>query len=158
MDKIGPVNIFTLACLVASICCFALAPFANNLGLLFLFAILYGSSGGAFMTYIPVCTASLFGVQTAASKLGVIYVSMISSASGILVTHMLCCRISCRLLSAPCSEPSLEANSSLQIPISRRMVGRRSLNTLRFGISAGECGPPDVSCSIGFDILVSGGK
>lgn len=76
MDRIGSVNVFALACAVASIVSFALAPFAHSTGLLFAFAVLYGMSGGAFMTYLPICTTSLFGIQTAASKLGIIYLSL----------------------------------------------------------------------------------
>ncbi|KAI9029196.1 major facilitator superfamily domain-containing protein [Hyaloraphidium curvatum] len=76
MDRIGGVNVFAMACGVGSITCFALAPFAKNVGLLFVFAILYGSTAGCFMSFIPACTAQIFGVQSAASKLGLIYMSL----------------------------------------------------------------------------------
>ncbi|KAI9027030.1 major facilitator superfamily domain-containing protein [Hyaloraphidium curvatum] len=76
MDRIGAVNVFALACAVAAISCFALAPFAKSEGLLFLFAILYGGSGGCFMIFPPTTTAHLFGVAETASKLGLIYLSL----------------------------------------------------------------------------------
>ncbi|RUP47217.1 major facilitator superfamily domain-containing protein [Jimgerdemannia flammicorona] len=74
-DRFGRVNTMFVCTLLAGLACLLLWTFANNLGVLMAFAVVYGGSGGGFISLFPVVTADVVGVKNLSNVLGAVYAS-----------------------------------------------------------------------------------
>ncbi|OZJ02607.1 hypothetical protein BZG36_04280 [Bifiguratus adelaidae] len=79
-DTFGRVNTMFTCTAIACISIFILWTFAHSLPVLIVFVIIYGTSGGGFISLYPVVTADVVGLAKLGTALGMVYSTNASGA------------------------------------------------------------------------------
>lgn len=69
-DKVGYLNVFVVCQLGSAVVCLVVWPFAETLGMLVSFSILFGMMAGSYISVLPPMVVSLFGGGSAVAVLG----------------------------------------------------------------------------------------
>ncbi|KAG0055763.1 hypothetical protein BGZ83_007488 [Gryganskiella cystojenkinii] len=75
-DKIGPINALTISTFCAALCILLLWTLAKSVVVMFVFAILYGLSCGAYLSSTVSVTGAICGQDRLATVTGIIYAGM----------------------------------------------------------------------------------
>jgi len=72
-DRVGRINILFLATAMSSVACLLVWPFAKNYGMLLTFVIIYGVSGGGFISIFPAVCAEIVEPSELSNTMGIVY-------------------------------------------------------------------------------------
>lgn len=72
-DRIGHINALIICLGISGVDMLVFWLFGNSVAMLSIFSIIYGFFAGGFISLVPVVSAHLFGIQTIASIIGILY-------------------------------------------------------------------------------------
>ncbi|KAG0234273.1 hypothetical protein BGW42_006778 [Actinomortierella wolfii] len=75
-DRAGPINSLFTVLTTACLSVFLIWTFAKSVGVMFVFAVVYGIACGGFVSVIPTVTGSICGLDRLAMVTGIIYAGM----------------------------------------------------------------------------------
>ncbi|KAI9269206.1 major facilitator superfamily domain-containing protein [Phascolomyces articulosus] len=81
-DKIGRLNMFIIASAISGVFSFVIWPFATSYGVLVVFCILWGSTGGMYYALAAPITASVVGMEKLSAGLSIAFLMSAIAAMG----------------------------------------------------------------------------
>lgn len=81
-DRIGRLNMFTLASIFSGLICMILWPFAKTYETMMAFAVLFGFTCGIYYTLAAPITASVVGTENVSAGLSILFIVSSAAALG----------------------------------------------------------------------------